>query len=239
MKKVDKKNIGKKIVKVLTARGFYVLLALSLGILGISSYIAGTKREIAKINTLSQTAPVVWEMKEPLSPTPPPTPPPQQMASGIAFQTGEEQPTEPVVAVAAKPKVPKLMLPLQGELTNEFSGDTLVYDKTMDDWRVHSGIDIRGDVGSQVQAVADGVVISASDYALNGFTVVLEHEGGLRTLYSNLQTNEVVKKDQRVKKGDVIGGVGKDAMFEIALPPHLHFEVHKDGAPVDPFAFMD
>ena len=69
-------------------------------------------------------------------------------------------------------------------------------------------------------------------------TVVLRHDGGYTTHYSNLDKDVSVKVGDTVKAGDVLGKVGQTAGIETAEEPHLHFAVYKNNAPVDPTEFM-
>jgi murein DD-endopeptidase MepM/ murein hydrolase activator NlpD len=71
-----------------------------------------------------------------------------------------------------------------------------------------------------------------------GVVVVIDHGGGIKTVYGNLASDKLVQKGQGVKKGQVIGAVGKTAPYEIEDPPHLHFEVLKGGSSIDPERFL-
>lgn len=69
-------------------------------------------------------------------------------------------------------------------------------------------------------------------------TVILEHEDGYSTVYSNLLTAEFVTEGETVEKGQTIGTVGNTATFEVAEESHLHFEMLKDGENVDPAMYL-
>ena len=114
----------------------------------------------------------------------------------------------------------------------------LVYSKTLDQWSKHTGIDIKAEEGSPVRAAMDGVVDQVVNDPQLGLTIVLDHGGEVYTKYSNLSTLDLVSINQSVKKGDVISGVGKTALYEIADDPHLHFEVIKQGKSVDPKKYL-
>ena len=66
----------------------------------------------------------------------------------------------------------------------------------------------------------------------------MEHSNGIKTLYANLASGDMVTPNQKVKKGETIGSIGNTAIIESAEPPHLHFEVIKDGKPVDPGDYL-
>lgn len=128
-----------------------------------------------------------------------------------------------------------MAMPTIGKVITVFAMDTLVYSKTLEQWNAHNGIDIAADLGTPVKAAMEGTVaeVRNNDPRL-GVVVILDHGNGIQTLYGNLQSDKLVKKGDKVEKGQVIGAVGKTAPFEIEDPPHLHFEVIKDGKNIDP-----
>ena len=132
-----------------------------------------------------------------------------------------------------------MAMPTMGKVITAFAMDTLVYSKTLEQWNAHPGIDIAADLGTQVKSAMKGTVaeVRSNDPRL-GVVVILDHGGGIQTLYGNLQSDKLVKKGDTVEKGQVIGAVGKTAPFEIEDPPHLHFEVIKDGKNIDPGQYL-
>jgi len=137
-----------------------------------------------------------------------------------------------------EPKMETMVVPVFGTAYTEFSEDTLVYSKTLDQWSTHTGIDIRAEEGSPVRAAMNGVVEELLNDPQFGLTIVINHGGEVYTRYSNLSTLDLVTINQNIKKGDVISGVGKTALYEIADDPHLHFEVIKDGKNIDPKKYL-
>lgn len=97
--------------------------------------------------------------------------------------------------------------------------------------RFHKGIDIAAIKGTPVFATADGTVLSVQDQP-NGYgkNVIIQHAEGYKTRYAQLDSYKVSKGD-RVRKHQVIGEVGSSGR---STAPHLHYEVSKDGKPVDP-----
>lgn len=97
--------------------------------------------------------------------------------------------------------------------------------------KFHAGMDFTAAVGTEVHATGDGRVTFA-DYAANGYGnhVIIDHGFDLASLYAHLDVVKV-RPGQRVKRGDVIGLVGNTGL---SAAPHLHYEVHRDGEPVDP-----
>ena len=146
---------------------------------------------------------------------------------------------KPISAIKMEePAMETMVVPVFGTMYTEFSEDVLVYSKTLDQWSTHAGIDIKAEEGSPVRAAMDGVVDQVVNDPQLGLTIVLDHGGEVYTKYSNLSTLDLVSINQSVKKGDVISGVGKTALYEIADDPHLHFEVIKQGKSVDPKKYL-
>jgi murein DD-endopeptidase MepM/ murein hydrolase activator NlpD len=101
--------------------------------------------------------------------------------------------------------------------------------------KFHAGIDIGSPHYQEVVAAADGEVIYA-DATKGGLgkAVVLQHGRGYRTVYAHLSI--IVARDgDTVRQGQAIGGVGETGR---ASGPHLHFEVHKNGVPVNPEEYL-
>ncbi|MDJ0541269.1 MAG: M23 family metallopeptidase, partial [Microcystis sp. M53603_WE2] len=90
----------------------------------------------------------------------------------------------------------------------------------------HSGIDLLANVGTNVLAAEDGLVIYVGQEGAYGNLVVINHLGRRQTRYAHL-SRVTVRIDQRVRAGDVIGAVGTTGQPDI-IPPHLHFEVRLD-----------
>lgn len=99
----------------------------------------------------------------------------------------------------------------------------------------HQGIDIAAPPGTPVRATAAGRVIVAERDRRYGRTVVVDHGGGFRTRYAHLKKIET-KVGRRVKRGELVGRVGKSGN---ASGAHLHYEVLRQGVPVDPRLYLD
>ena len=98
----------------------------------------------------------------------------------------------------------------------------------------HKGMDFIAKEGTPVLATASGVVTSVSENNVEGKKITLTHEGGFNTVYANLAAQDV-RKGERVTKGDQIGKAGNTG---ISQRPHLHYEVHYNGKPVDPADYL-
>jgi murein DD-endopeptidase MepM/ murein hydrolase activator NlpD len=98
----------------------------------------------------------------------------------------------------------------------------------------HYGIDLDGNTGAPIQAANDGVVVMVRDCYSSGNTIIIHHGGGLFTAYFHL-SKFLVKPRQKVKRGELIGLVGKTGRV---TGPHLHWSVHAGGFYVDGATLM-
>ena len=132
--------------------------------------------------------------------------------------------------------LPEFSLPVNGEISMDFSDSVPVFSPTMGDWRTHLGVDVLSELGSEVLAVADGTVTNIWDDPFMGTCITIEHSGKAVSVYKNLakEVGDGIVVGCAVKAGDVIGTVGETAMNEIAQEPHLHYELTVDGKNVDP-----
>lgn len=101
--------------------------------------------------------------------------------------------------------------------------------------KFHAGLDFAAAIGTPIYATADGVVKEA-DYNAGGYgnNVVINHGFGYETLYGHMYRIKA-KTGQKVKRGEVIGYVGSTGK---STGPHCHYEVHKNGQPVDPVYYF-
>lgn len=129
-------------------------------------------------------------------------------------------------------------MPVEGELVKQFAMDNLIYSDTLQEWTTHNGIDIKADKTTIVKASETGTIKTIKNDPRYGLTIIIEHENGFQTVYSNLLTSEFVVEGEKVQKGQSLGTVGNTAAFEIADEPHLHFEVIKDLKQVDPTIYI-
>ena len=129
-------------------------------------------------------------------------------------------------------------MPVEGEIVKGFAKDSLVYSETLQEWVVHQAIDIKANSRDVVKAAAEGTIIAIKSDPRYGLTVIIEHERGFKTVYSNLLTAEFVVEGENVKQGQTLGTVGSSATFEIADEPHLHFEMLKDSEYIDPTLYI-
>lgn len=98
----------------------------------------------------------------------------------------------------------------------------------------HCGIDYPGEIGDNIYAAADGEVTSIERTSHYGLTITIKHNKQFGTMYAHLD-NVAVEEGDRISQGDVIGYMGSSGW---STGPHLHFTLHKDGAPVDPHIYL-
>ncbi len=102
--------------------------------------------------------------------------------------------------------------------------------------RFHSGIDIHANSGDPIAAANGGTVIYAGSRTGYGNTVIIDHGGGVTTLYAHIKSRGIlVREGQKVAAGDIIAKVGSTGW---STGPHLHFEYRKNGDTENPLAHL-
>ena len=136
----------------------------------------------------------------------------------------------------------KLTMPVKdGAVVKNHDLLNAVYSATMNDYRVHKGIDIECEIGAEVLACADGIIKSVGNDPFMGVCVTVDHGDGLVSVYKNLASDlpSDIKEGAQVLEGQVIGMVGESAIIEIADEPHLHLELELDSQSIDPLKVLD
>ncbi len=229
-------------------RSFYFILLISVLVIGVtallfSAALDSTKPAEPRLQQNRTAEPrytgdpdviYTWmpEIVPPQQAQPEPTEAPAE-APDITAEA-EAQPPEAAAEVIAT----AFGWPIKGDICSPYSVDALHYDRTMQDWRTHSGIDIEADLGAKVLAAADGTVERVYTDQMYGVTVVLYHGAGLRSIYCNLAGTPTVQAGDTVALGQVIGAVGDTADAENGDVNHLHFAMTLDETRVDPLTFL-
>lgn len=222
--------------KFFAGKGFYIVLALCVIVIGISAYSLAKGGDMPT-DSLNPGMSAAQQTRRP-------EPSEQLPVSTEAPQPVEAPNEEDVVSAGTLtqddvwPEQVTWRWPVSGEIERGYSVEALSYDVTMADWRTHDGVDILAQQGEVVVAAGDGEVISVTRDDLYGTTVVIDHGNGIKTTYSNLAETPTVAAGDKVKGGDVIGSVGKTALCEIGQGSHMHFAMSRDGASVDPTAYL-
>lgn len=125
----------------------------------------------------------------------------------------------------------RFVLPVSSEVTSPFGYRRVINGTPR---APHSGVDLRAGLGSEVIAANHGRVVLSGDFFFSGSGVVLDHGGGLYTMYFHLSEIKV-ETDTPVRQGDVIGLSG---MSGRVTGPHLHWGARLNGARVDPFELL-
>lgn len=133
--------------------------------------------------------------------------------------------------VGGAPGTGELAWPTDGRLTSGFGARMHPIFHTR---RMHAGVDIGGPTGQEVFAAAAGTVLTAGTRSGYGTTIIVDHGGGLTTVYAHLSALDVSAGDV-VTQTEVIGKVGSTGN---STGPHLHFEVRAGGVPRDPMEWF-
>jgi murein DD-endopeptidase MepM/ murein hydrolase activator NlpD len=218
-----------------SGKGFYASLAVSLVAIGGAAWL-GVNSALDQLDRMNTTPNNVSQNEQKTDLTP------------SDAEAGANQENVPVTPPAEEPvssaqetdaPVPEgYILPLSGKILNAYSGDKVVKSLTLDEWVMHTGIDLEAPVSTPVKAVSSGKVIEVKNDELWGTTVTIEHSDGVISYYANLKSAVNVKQGQQVKLGDVVGQVGETADIERADASHLHFGMKKDGEWIDPMQFI-
>lgn len=126
------------------------------------------------------------------------------------------------------------IIPVEGRTSGRFGGQRIMNGKKMNP---HMGMDIAVIEGTPVKAPADGIVTLSSNnnYFYSGNVVIIDHGYGLYTIYAHLK-DATIKTGSKVKKGDIIGTVGKTGRVTGA---HLHWGASLNGVRFDPYSLIN
>ena len=221
---MSKKNFSGSV----SGKGYYIALVLCAVAIGITGFLYYRNAEPDDVSLQNPTNGVnqVDDLQN-------------DDVQAVATQpNGEDPATVPTVAAEDIRKPEKTKSPLTGKTVAEYSMDALCYNQTTRDWRVHDGVDIAAEAGTQVCAAADGTVYTVYADDTMGMSVVIRHDGGYTTTYASLADSVSVKAGDKVTAGQVIGTVGATALLESAMGEHLHFAVACNGKSVDPKDFL-
>lgn len=223
-------------------RGIYIALAICmLAIVCIGVYSAVS-------NVFNPPSPVpqstkAQSVRPSSSAAPAGTSAPHSTAAPLPTQANRAEPEDGGISVSVveTPPPKTFTLPVSGRAVNGYSDDALVYSVTMNDYRVHNGVDFDAPIGTPVLCFTDGTVDDVYEDPLMGFTVIVDHGEGLKSVYQNLDGNlpDGIAAGKAVRTGDVLGQVGESALIECSLDPHLHFELVKNGLSADPGEYLD
>ncbi|MGD8427109.1 MAG: M23 family metallopeptidase [Balneolaceae bacterium] len=116
------------------------------------------------------------------------------------------------------------------------SGFGMRYHPVLKYRRMHNGLDFRADIGSRIYSTGDGVVKYARRKGTFGRLLIIDHGFGYETYYAHLSSfAKGIKPGAKVKRGDLVAFSGATGLVD---GPHLHYEVHRNGKPVDPLDYL-
>lgn len=264
----NKRSPKRGLEAFLAGKGFYIALSLCVVIIGVTAWAmmkSNTKSEVeSPENTDAYLSDYASAEYTPRTPVGVPTAPQQtggllapDSTLPVVIDAPSVKPQEPAHVDAPAPEpTPEAAAPvwnetgddvfttqvfcwpLNGEIENPYSADALVFNRTMSDWRTHEGVDIAAPLGTQVMAAASGRVEQIYTDDLYGTTVVIDHMGGLRSVYANLAETPTIYVGDGVLAGEIIGAVGTTALAESGEVTHLHFAMTLDGKSVDPAEYL-
>lgn len=174
------------------------------------------------------------------------TPEDPQLSEPSGQQSSSDSSSEPSSDASDKPTGTEpaplvLVAPTSGgKLLKGHATEVLVWSPTMNDYRTHAGVDISGELGAPVFAVADGTIESVFTDPFMGVCVRIDHGDGIKSCYRNLADviPESMVAGKSVKAGEVIGAIGETAVEELAEEVHLHFELTQNDVYLDPTEYL-
>lgn len=233
-------------------RGFYTALALSLVMIGAACVFAyrqtsqtleqnlnslSEQMEVTTTATLPYEAPVVGVQTDVAMETETTV-----TATSATEETAAPETTPETTAPETEPEetpMHQLTPPLSDfSILNPFSDGELVKSETIGTWQTHNGVDLSCAAGSDVFAIDTGTVSEVCSDALWGYTVTIDHDNGITSRYCGLDGTLEVREGDTVQTGQKLGVTGANPDLESAAEPHLHLEVKKGGAYVDPTAYF-
>ena len=245
---MEKKNGPGDKPWAMEGKGFYIVLFLCAAVIAASAWIllADARTDVEELESTDSVA-AISDVVVTMLPagTPMDTPAPAEesfLEEEAASEPQEETLAEEEEDYAAEPTytetVTTYVWPVQGGVEVPYAMETLLYDATMADWRTHDGVDIACSLGDEVLAAADGLVAGVREDDLYGTVVEIDHQNGVHSIYANLASQPLVSEGDRVTMGQTIGSVGKTALAETNVVPHLHLAMTLDGVRTDPMNYL-
>ena len=160
------------------------------------------------------------------------------VSTETTVDTNSNEPTESLTALQTMLTVnTSLSYPLDNaHVLREYSEET-VYNKTLNQWNAHTGVDFKCNVGDNVYSMGDGEVIRVYEDDMLGNTVVVQ-SATYTAYYSGLSDKISLQKGSTVKTGDIIG-LAAVVPCEAMDPTHVHIEIKVDGTYVDPLNLIN
>ena len=124
------------------------------------------------------------------------------------------------------------------EFTDGIGDNLFVFNPTLGYWATHDGVDLVAADGAEVVSMYDGLVVDVGETVEYGWYVTIDHGDGVVATYASLNDLKVIK-GQQVKQGEALGAVSTSAGYECENGAHLHLQVFKNDALVDPMPYVN
>lgn len=238
---------------IVEGKGFYIVLGLCLTIIAVSAWSLWTEAGIEVFSDDSVTVSEDTSMVVVVTSIPTVEPVEDDLEPNTDTMLSDSEvpaDAERIVVNLDEPQVQEsveifdtlvptdYIYPVTGDISMSYSMEALVFSDTLEDWRVHAGVDFEVAMGEKVFCAANGVVTAVYDDALLGRTVIVDHGEGIETVYANLAKETNVEVGDIVNMGDILGEVGDTAISEANEPSHIHFEMRINGENVNPMDYL-
>lgn len=249
----ESKNAKEKFVKFISGKGFYAVLAVCLIGAGTAAWVAVDRTinsieennsQIIENNSQSSREEPNWDISETeetkKNKTDIEVKENKTQSSAQTKQEKSETKTENNNNEATKPLRPKALtfvMPIEGEVLYNFSDGKLIKDVTLNEWKTHNGVDIKAQVNSAVVAVATGKIEKITVDKVWGNVIEISHSDGTTAVYAGVVPMENLKVGDMVRQKQQIGKIEK-IPCEIAVEPHIHFAMKKEGKWINPLVHM-
>ncbi len=225
-----------KFTKAITSTGFVTMIACLLIAVGAIGWFAlshnNSVSEAPSDISSGQSYPdtdnsynskVEVPIEEPQEPV-------NDSVSDVPYTEEDEPIVEPIEEKAT------FVLPITGNISKGYSDTALQYSATYGDMRLHTGVDILCEKGSDIKSSGSGNVKSVTDDANFGRVITIEYDENITVKYSGMGSVNV-KDGDKVATGDIIGTSG-EIPSECADNPHIHIEVFVNGECTSPLAAL-
>ena len=218
-----------KVAKFIAGKGFYVVLAVCMAVIGVAAYSAMEKTTpqpfIEESGTEENNQIYIPETFEDDN---------QQ----IKLQDDNNQSeSNDATDVTDETNPPIYIMPIEGTILKHFSPDNLIYSATYNDMRIHTGVDISPTVANVVVSAFSGTIIGVDENTNFGTVITIDHGDGVMLSYCGLK-NVTVKNGDIVDSEEILGEIGT-VLNESADKPHLHLELMINGEYADPLSLFD
>ena len=224
-----------KFARVITSTGFVTTLVLTLIAIGVFTWFALSKNynvtETPDKNSETSSYPKTDNSYNSITSS--------DTSSNSSTEVAESEEEIPYEEPSQPQKTEEkitYVLPVEGQISKNFSDTALQYSATYDDMRLHTGIDISCEKNSNVKSVSSGTVKSVVEDAAFGKVITIDYSNGITVKYCGLGGVNVADGDD-VHTGEIIGTSG-NIPSECTDNPHVHIEVLLDGKSVSPLEIL-